>query len=258
MNKKKRLNILLIFLLFMLSAAIYTLQFYLFRDLKDTSFYLLQDMAFLPVQVAIVTVALGAIINKRERSERLSKAHMLTGAFYSELGNEFIAKILPYVYNLADFAPYMNIGPDWKSRRFKSSAAKLKTIYADINCDTNEFSSLKELLTEKRSYMLIILSNPVLLEHESFSNMMWAVFHLTDELNERKCFDALPPEDIAHLNNDVSRAFGEMATNWVYYMDHIKKNYPYLYSLELRKKSVILEKTGREHTPDYAQEHADS
>ena len=64
----------------------------------------------------------------------------------------------------------------------------------DYNIDSkrSDLVGLKSFLLAKRNFLLGLLENPNLLEHESFSELLWAVFHLTEELASRKDFKNLP------------------------------------------------------------------
>jgi len=94
--------------------------------------------------------------------------------------------------------------------------------------------NIKNFLKEKRQFLLNLLENPNLLEHESFTNLLWAVFHLTDELTHRKGLDRLPETDYQHLAGDIERAYHLLIVEWLNYMKHLKANYPYLFSLAVR------------------------
>jgi len=74
----------------------------------------------------------------------------------------------------------------------------------------------------------------VILEHESFTELLRAVFHLTEELEFRKGLKALPASDLAHLNGDMERAYSRLIAAWLDYMRYVKNRYPYLYSLAMR------------------------
>ena len=82
--------------------------------------------------------------------------------------------------------------------------------------------------------MLRLLANPNLLEHDSFTNLLWAVFHLTDELAHRKDVNTILDSDYVHLAGDVKRAYVLLISEWLDYMKHLKVNYPYLFSLAMR------------------------
>ena len=87
---------------------------------------------------------------------------------------------------------------------------------------------------EKREIMLRMLENPTLLEHETFTELLRAVFHLSEELEAREDFSGLPASDLAHLTNDVKRAYAMLASEWLDYAKYLKDSYPYLFSLAMR------------------------
>jgi hypothetical protein len=60
------------------------------------------------------------------------------------------------------------------------------------------------------------------------------VFHLTDELVYREDFAGLPAADMQHLGQDLRRAFQLLGLEWLAYMQHLKRAYPYLFSLAIR------------------------
>lgn len=90
------------------------------------------------------------------------------------------------------------------------------------------------MLTKKKGFLLNLLENPNLLEHNSFTEMLWAIFHLTEELEHRKDLNSLLEKDYEHVTNDIKRAYNRIVTQWVLYMNHLKDKYPYLFSLAVR------------------------
>ena len=63
---------------------------------------------------------------------------------------------------------------------------------------------MRDLLLKKRDFLLRLLENPNLLEHDSFSSLLLAVFHLTEELAQRTDLSHLSRSDREHLAGDVS------------------------------------------------------
>jgi hypothetical protein len=93
---------------------------------------------------------------------------------------------------------------------------------------------LRDFLVGKRDFLLRLLENPNLLEHESFTDLLRAVFHLLEELGSRRELEGLPSTDLAHLAGDIRRVYGQLLDQWLSYMRHLSDNYPYLYSLAVR------------------------
>jgi hypothetical protein len=95
-------------------------------------------------------------------------------------------------------------------------------------------TELRALLLGRRGFLLRLLGNPNLLEHDSFTDMLWAVFHLTDELTHRRSVSNLLESDYKHLLGDMKRAYTRVVREWLDYMQHLSRNYPYLFSIAIR------------------------
>jgi hypothetical protein len=76
-------------------------------------------------------------------------------------------------------------------------------------------------------------------EHEAFTELLWAVVHLRDELVSRESLKDLPATDISHLANDVNRAYNMLTRQWIEYMQFLKNRYPFLFSLALRTNPFV-------------------
>jgi hypothetical protein len=56
-----------------------------------------------------------------------------------------------------------------------------------------------------------------------------------EELGSRQSLTALPASDLKHLAGDLNRGYHLLIKEWLAYLVHLKRNYPYLYSLAARK-----------------------
>jgi hypothetical protein len=232
--KFRNWKILLGISLVVLSAFVYFLHYAIFHDLHHIFIFLFGDLAFVFIEVLLVTLVIHGLLEEREKKTRLKKVNMVIGAFFSEVGATLLEK-------LAAKDPGM---PSWQQNlaEEKQSPKKgLETLGGYLSrhnystaFETRQWEDLKEFLVKKREFMLRLLENPNLLEHESFTDLLWAVFHLTDELGFRKSFDTLPDSDYKHLYADVSRVYSQLALQWLEHMEHLRVRYPYLFSLALR------------------------
>ena len=78
------------------------------------------------------------------------------------------------------------------------------------------------------------MQNPNILEHESFAELLRAVFHAVEELATRERIVDLPAQDLHHLANDMRRVYVLLVEQWLGYMRHLQEEYPYLFSLAMR------------------------
>ena len=80
-----------------------------------------------------------------------------------------------------------------------------------------------------------MLENPNLFEHDQFTDLLWAIFHLTEELSFRGDeLNDLPETDYKHIDGDLKRAYSQLTVQWLQYTQHLKDNYPFLFSLAAR------------------------
>ena len=76
--------------LIILSAILYAIHYLIFRDAHHIFLYLLGDVAFLPIEVFLVTVVVHQLLSEREKRTMLKKLNMVIGAFFSEVGTRLL------------------------------------------------------------------------------------------------------------------------------------------------------------------------
>ncbi len=219
--------------LLLTSVVLFAIHLAIFQDFHHIAIYTLHDIAFLPVEVLIVTMIIHSLLERRAHQEMMNKLSMVIGAFFSEVGSELLRRI-SLLDEDVEVREHFLVGPGWDEARYQE--AKMAAVEYDygIQADWEDLASLSAFLTEKRGFLLGLLQNPNLLEHETFTDAMWGVFHLSDELSRRGDFDSLPASDVKHLSGDVERAYGLLALEWLDYVQHLQKDYPYLFSLAAR------------------------
>lgn len=232
--KRVKWHLLLGACLICVSAAAYTLQIHLFNRPQDTYFYLLQDLAFLPIQVSLVTLIINEMMLLREKNALQHKMNMVIGAFFADVGNDLLRTFTSLDSHRQDMCDSACIQGGWADKDFQR-AEKLVAVHEyAITLSPTDLRSLKSLMMAQKPYIMNLLSNANLLEHESFTDQMWATSHLAEELSYRTDLDHLPESDIAHLVGDTIRAYRLLAIEWLRYTRHLRAAYPYMYSLILR------------------------
>jgi len=236
--KKFKSNVLLGLLLVALSVILFSLQITYFRASRDTFFYLLQDLAFLPLQILIVTLVLEQILRAREKRDKLRKIKVVMSAFFIEAGSQTIRLLSEYVQNTCQLKELLLMQANWKEEDFKAAFKTLRNFDYDMQSQTGNLMVLRDFLKEKKVFMLGMFENPYILEHDAFTDMLWATFHVSDELESRDTLELLPKTDYVHLSGDMKRAFRFLLVEWLDYMKHLQKEYPYLFSIALRKNPL--------------------
>ena len=232
----KRLNwqVVLGLSLIGLSAFFYLIHYVIFRDAHHIFIYMVGDIAFVPIEVLMVTLIIHRLLTEREKRSMLKKLNMVIGAFFSEVGTHLLKSLYDFDANAASIRKDLVVGSKWKKKDYSRTLKHLTGYDYSVDSKVSDLSELKKFLIEKRDFLLRLLENPNLLEHESFSELLWAVFHLTEELASRNDFNDLPESDLQHLSGDIKRAYVLLISQWLSYMQHLQEDYPYLFSLALR------------------------
>jgi len=234
MHKIKNWQIMFGIGLIFTSFLLYFAHYLIFRDPHHIFIYLLGDVAFVPIEVLLVTIVIHSLLSAREKQALMDKMHMIIGAFFSEVGTELIKRLSEFDTEKSDLLERFQISPEWADEKFTILAKNaLKEDYK-IEPNLSDIEALKGFLVSKRDFMVRLLENPMLLEHDEFTDLLWAVFHLTEELSARGVLKMLPTSDIEHLGGDIKRVYGRLLSQWLLYLRHLKNSYPFLYSLSVR------------------------
>ncbi|MBN1595837.1 hypothetical protein JW933_07925 [candidate division FCPU426 bacterium] len=217
-----------------LSIVFYLFHYSVFRDAHHIFLYLIGDIAFLFLDVLIVTMVLHRLLEYRDKQSMLRKLNMVIGTFFSEAGTELLKKCSQCDPRLTDISSKLVITNNWGVKEFSEGGNAIKAHTSNLDSKAGNLVEIKDFLLGKRPFLLNLLENPNLLEHESFTELLWAVFHLTDELAHRKDLAKLPASDCQHLAGDIKRAYQQLVLQWLDYMKHLKQDYPYLFSLAIR------------------------
>ncbi|MCE5276767.1 MAG: hypothetical protein ABFD92_06810 [Planctomycetaceae bacterium] len=216
------------------TAVMYLGHWLMFGDAHHIFIYLVGDIAFLPIEVLLVTLVLHQLLQRHEKHERFSKLNMVVGAFFSEVGNDLISRLSKCDSEIDSTRGLLAVTGEWSARQFSAANAKLRRRQPQMMLKAEQLPILKDSLQSKREFLLRLLENPNLLEHQRVTDLLWAVFHLAEELSHRPDLSSLPQSDIDHLSGDVRRVYMSLLGEWTAYMGHLKKEYPYLFSLALR------------------------
>jgi hypothetical protein len=230
--KKPDWKVSLGIILLVLSALCYSIHYLIFRDAEHIFKYMLGDIAFVFIEVLMVTLLIHRVLEVREKKGRLQKLNMVIGVFFSEVGTpllKFMAVSDKGINSMRE-----SIAQTADSDKLEIIEKALSSNRTPLDVGEEHLARLKTELTQKRDFLLRLLENQNLLEHESFTDTLWAVFHLTEELVARASIDSLPDKDLMHLGGDATRAYRALSREWLAYMKHLKSSYPYLYSLALR------------------------
>lgn len=220
--------------LILLSVAFYLIHYMIFRDAHHIFLYLVGDIAFVFVEVLLVTLIIHEVLNLREKRALMEKLNMVIGAFFSEAGTRLLGELAACDPDEEGIRKELMVKGSWTKAEFDAAAQAIRGHEFRIDLNLGDLADLRERLIPRREFLLRLLENPNLLEHESFTGLLMAVFHLMEELAARSDVRQLPDADRHHIAGDMKRIYGLLTAEWLDYMKYLHEHYPYLFSFAMR------------------------
>ena len=167
---------------------------------------MLGDIAFVFIEVLLVTLIIHQILSEREKRSMLKKLNMFIGAFFSEVGTDLLKFFTNFDTNAQRISKHLIVDNNWSPEHFTQMRVVLQRHDYKVDSRAGDLQGLQSFIIGKRAFLLRLLENPNLLEHEYFTELLWAVFHLAEELSHRTTVKDLPETDYEHSSGDIRRA----------------------------------------------------
>lgn len=235
-NWKIKFGILLI----ITSALLYLFAYLALGEPHKVIFYIVIDLAFIPLDVLIVVLVIEGIIDKKEKENIIEKLDMILGVFFSEVGDNLL-ETFSKANECCVIIDDLKHAEKWTDKDFNRAYKYLKNngIKFQPNIPDEEkkvfINNLRSFLHLKRDFLIRLVENPNLLEKDSFSGLILDIFHLHDELELRTNLDKVSSADFNHIMNDIDRVYSRLTYEWIVYLQYLNKNYTYLSSIAIRK-----------------------
>jgi len=164
----------------------------------------------------------------------MEKLNLVIGTFFSTIGTPLLATLSRADPGIESVKSNLVIGDNWGAEQFRDVQDCLDSHACAILGDRIDIELLRSFLLGSEEFIIRIVENPMIFEHESFTELILAINHLTEELKARGDFATLPPADLHHLSIDIQRVYALLIPEWLKYMSYLKDHYPYLFNLAMR------------------------
>ena len=189
--------------------------------------------------LTIVTTVTQMLIQRGQTRIHRHRLNMLVGVFYTEIGNQLLRIVTRFDPEIDNIRHEFMVHDEYTEVEFNQLRRRLRRYDFLVDTEKIDLEVLLEFLSVKGDLLIRELENPDLIEHEYFTELLWAVVHLRDELLSRDRLTDLPESDMAHLTNDVIRIYRLITLQWINYMQYLKGAYPFLFSLALRTNPFV-------------------
>lgn len=225
-------------LLIAASILIYCTHYLIFKDAHHLFIFMIGELAFLPLEVLLVGLVLDKFIEKREKEHMLEKLNVVIGVFFNELGTNLLNRCVELDSNSKSISDQLLIDNSWDDKQFKEALSFVKKYSYTIDMERVQLGCLQKYLYSKKEFMLKLLENPNILEHETFTYLLTSIFHLEEELCTRN-LEELNEEELEHLQGDITRIYSSILSQWILYMKYQKKAFPFLFNSAIKHNPFL-------------------
>jgi len=185
--------------------------------------------------VGVAANSIESMIEERERRTRIEKLNMIIGTFFSEIGTKLLKIMSVHDSSVEEIRSALIVSSTWSDAEFARARSVLENHTYNLDSRTVPMEDLCSFLTDHKGFLLVMLENPQMIEHDTFTPLLQALYHLSEEMMARENLMGLPETDCAHLSGDLNRVYHLLMIEWLTYMQYLRHHYPYLFSLAMRR-----------------------
>lgn len=233
-KKKYREPIITGIVLLSLSLILFFIQTRVFNDLNKALSLLCSNIAFIPLNVFLTAFVIDTLFERRNKYHKIEKLIMIEGVFFSEFGTELLEKFARHDKNIKVLSDEAHINKNWGPSEFKKFNSVINNHQFDVDINTISLRKVSNIINDNKDFLISIITNPTLMEHELFSEMAVAIFHIREELQDIYVHTEYDTFNREHIKEDFSILYKLMTQTWIIYMKHLQEEYPTLF-----KKAMI-------------------
>jgi len=182
----------------------------------------------------MVTLIIHREIEKEEKKKLKEKTKMLIGIFYSEYGTNLLRVLSSFDNEVVKLKSFLCIDGECNDDEFEELKNKIKLHNPSINMNCEDIDDLSKYINRKKEFLLRLIQNPYIIEHDNFTELLMAIIHLNEELIARVNIKNIKDKDRIHIINDIERVYKLLSFEWIIYMQYQKNEYPFLFSFAIR------------------------
>jgi voltage-gated potassium channel len=135
---------------------------------------------------ALLANATELFLARREREARIQKLNLIIGAFFSEMGIDLLARLTAASKFKKELLKSLQVDHHCSPKDFRLAHQMVEHAELDVEISKEDWPEWRRFLRGKGDFLLRLLENPSLLEHEDFSHLLRSIFHFREELLHRK------------------------------------------------------------------------
>ena len=175
------------------------------------------------------------LIARREQRTRGRKINIMVGVFFTNMGAELLRRLAAMDRAADDLRAAMDVQQGWTDNDYRRAEAAALAHQPDPDLAPEVLDDLSTFLTGHGDFLLRLLENPQVTDHERFTDLLWSILHLKEDLELRDKDAAIDPADAVQLKADLRRVYVRLLAAWLSCMRYLARNLDYLFRLSARQ-----------------------
>ncbi len=217
-----------------LSAFFYILHYLIFRDLHHIAIFALHDIAFLPLEVILTSLIFERVLDDAHQNEHRGKVNMIESIFFNETGSDLLRYLLRCDPGSAALCRAMHIDESWDLLQFEQAQRFADEYDFSVDPAQTDFFALHYHLETRHKYFLKVIENPALMDHEGFTDLILAMYHLWEELDFRTDLYQLSDRDRQTLCALTGQIYRLLTREWLLNVCYTKRHHESRFAVAVR------------------------
>lgn len=205
----------LVIILLIFSAVTYVIHYLIFRDFHHIAIFFVHDIAFLPLEVILVSLGFDKMIEKTNEEETKSRLSIIETLFFNESGNQMLRYLIRFDPDADQLKETLNVAEEWRSADFAQAERRLDAHPFHLDLEQIDFFGMHYHLTERVDFYRNILENPATTQSDEFTAMVMNIYLLWEELDCRTDLYNLLPDERDYLGGLLLSIYRELVEYWL-------------------------------------------
>ncbi len=205
----------IVILLICASVIMYAVHFLIFKNFHHIAIFFVHDIAFMPLEVILVTLFFDRIIDKAHEEENQSKLSIIETLFFNESGGHMLQYLTSFDPHSDQLAGILDVNMSWKSSDYLNARKQLKNYSFQLDVQKVDFFGLHYHLNERHAYYRNILENPALTQSSEFTELVMKIYLMWEELDCRTDLYNLDLTEKHYLGELLTEIYEELVEYWL-------------------------------------------
>lgn len=205
----------LVIILVVFSAIMYVVHYLIFHDFHHIAIFFVHDIAFLPLEVILVSLGFDKMIERTNEAETKSRLSIIETLFFNQSGDQMLRYLIRFDPNSAQLKEALCVTESWRSSDFAMAARKLDAYPFSLELEQIDFFGMHYHLNERVDFYRNILENPATTQSDEFTAMVMNIYLLWEELDCRTDLYNLSSEERNYLGELLLLIYRELVEYWL-------------------------------------------